>query len=228
MIEDISPISEVTEAAAAASPAALGRDDFLRMLVAQLENQDPLNPQDSTEFTAQLAQFSSLEQLLSISDGLQDLAAAQQAFTRSFQGLSSAGLIGREVLATGDVMEVGPGATLRPAYQLGGTATELTVRFIGDDGRPAGTIELEFDEEPLSSGLHVLSAEALDEANLSPGSYRFVVEASSGEEPVTAETRVLGRVTGVVPSGADAGFELGGVTVPFEQIIRVRDTEGQP
>ncbi len=50
----------------AATKANLGKDDFLRLLVAQLSNQDPMNPQDSAEFVAQLAQFSSLEQLISI------------------------------------------------------------------------------------------------------------------------------------------------------------------
>ena len=49
---------------------ALGRADFLNMLLAQLENQDPLDPQDATEFTAQLATFSMLEQLVSIKDGI--------------------------------------------------------------------------------------------------------------------------------------------------------------
>jgi flagellar basal-body rod modification protein FlgD len=48
----------------------LGRDDFLKMLLAQLENQDPLDPQDATEFTAQLATFSMLEQLVSIQEGI--------------------------------------------------------------------------------------------------------------------------------------------------------------
>lgn len=50
--------------------AGLGKDDFLKMLLAQLENQDPLNPQDATEFTAQLATFSQLEQLVSIQEGI--------------------------------------------------------------------------------------------------------------------------------------------------------------
>lgn len=53
-----------------ASEADLGREDFLAMLLAQLENQDPLDPQDATEFTAQLATFSMLEQLVSIEQGI--------------------------------------------------------------------------------------------------------------------------------------------------------------
>lgn len=51
----------------------LGQNQFLEMLVAQLENQDPLNPQDSAEFASQLAQFSSVEQLMSMRTGIDEL-----------------------------------------------------------------------------------------------------------------------------------------------------------
>ena len=54
---------------------ALGRDAFLTMLVAQLQNQDPLNPMDGTDFSAQLAQFSQLEQLINLNDSMDNLAA---------------------------------------------------------------------------------------------------------------------------------------------------------
>ena len=64
------PINAIESTASDASSSApvkiLGKDDFLNMLIAQLQHQDPLNPADSTEFTAQLAQFSSLEQLSNI------------------------------------------------------------------------------------------------------------------------------------------------------------------
>ena len=56
--------------ASAARSDSLGRDQFLKMLLAQLQNQDPLNPQDATEFTAQLATFSMLEQLMAIQSGI--------------------------------------------------------------------------------------------------------------------------------------------------------------
>lgn len=55
---------------------SLAKDDFLRLLVAQLGNQDPLNPQDGAQFVAQLAQFSSLEQLISIREAAEATAAA--------------------------------------------------------------------------------------------------------------------------------------------------------
>jgi len=60
----------------------LGRDQFLTLLVAQLKNQDPLNPMESADFTAQLAQFSSLEQLFGMNeslDAIQEAVAAQES-----------------------------------------------------------------------------------------------------------------------------------------------------
>ena len=84
----------------AKAPDALGRDDFLNMLVTQLQYQDPLNPMDSTDFTAQLAQFSSLEQLTNMSDQLKNLAAAQTALNNS-QAVS---YIGRTVLSEASSM----------------------------------------------------------------------------------------------------------------------------
>ncbi len=63
----------------------LQKDDFLRLLVAQLSNQDPLNPQDGAQFVAQLAQFSSLEQLISIRQAAEETAAA---INRLLTGLS--------------------------------------------------------------------------------------------------------------------------------------------
>lgn len=75
---------------------SLGRDEFLKMLLAQLQNQDPLNPQDATEFTAQLATFSMLEQLIAIQSGigrveqlLEDTLAGQQPVEASTERTTS-------------------------------------------------------------------------------------------------------------------------------------------
>lgn len=65
-----------TPNAVSASHGNMAKDDFLKLLVAQLSNQDPMNPQDSAQFVAQLAQFSSLEQLISIREAAEATAAA--------------------------------------------------------------------------------------------------------------------------------------------------------
>ena len=76
----------------------LGKDDFLKLFVAQLENQDPLSPMESTEFTAQLAQFSSLEQLTNANQNLEYLLMYQS----SMNNAEAVNFIGNTVKASGN------------------------------------------------------------------------------------------------------------------------------
>lgn len=75
------------------SASGLDKNTFLKLFTTQLKNQDPLNPMDSTAFTAQLAQFSSLEQLYNVNDSLKTLVAAQNSL---FSGMA-VNLIGKQV-----------------------------------------------------------------------------------------------------------------------------------
>ncbi|AUM11652.1 flagellar hook assembly protein FlgD [Ketobacter alkanivorans] len=75
------------------------KDMFMRLLLAQIENQDPLKPTDQTDFVAQLAQFSSLEGIQNLSNSVQDIGAMY----RSSQALQATALVGREVLVPGQV-----------------------------------------------------------------------------------------------------------------------------
>ena len=92
-------LSALNNGTAAASPAravpqkTVGKDEFLRLFVTQLKFQDPLSPMDSTGFTTQLAQFSSLEQLTNLNDGMKSLLLSQN----SLQNSLSADLIGKRV-----------------------------------------------------------------------------------------------------------------------------------
>ncbi|MFQ5418362.1 MAG: flagellar hook assembly protein FlgD, partial [Myxococcota bacterium] len=131
-----------------AATSALGREDFLQMLIAQLENQDPLNPQDATEFTAQLAQFSSLEQLLSIRNSIDRLADSEAVSQR----LGAAGLIGREVTAEGAQVAVAAGGIplAEPLFTLAESATATTVNVFDAAGRLVRTLPF----GPLGQGEH--------------------------------------------------------------------------
>src|SRR5690554_524534 len=75
-------------------PSALGKDDFLRLLITQLKYQDPISPVDDKEFIAQLAQFSSLEQMQNLNTNLSDMMMAQQKLTALGQAMQ---MIGKEV-----------------------------------------------------------------------------------------------------------------------------------
>ncbi|MFO7830737.1 MAG: flagellar hook capping FlgD N-terminal domain-containing protein, partial [Desulfuromonadaceae bacterium] len=75
----------------------LGKEEFLTLMVEQLKNQDPMNPQDATEFTSQLAQYTSLEQLININSSIEDMGSG----TAEMQRLSALSMIGTEVVSKG-------------------------------------------------------------------------------------------------------------------------------
>ncbi|MGB9793139.1 MAG: flagellar hook assembly protein FlgD [Thermacetogeniaceae bacterium] len=81
------------------SERALGKDDFLKLLIAQLKQQDPLSPVQNTEFIAQMAQLTSLEQLQEVNKNISQLVALQEQMQKNEELSFAAGLLGREIEA---------------------------------------------------------------------------------------------------------------------------------
>ena len=102
LTSELNPVSTGSTELAASKAPVLGKDDFLHLLITQLQNQDPLNPTDHTEFTAQLAQFSSLEQLNNVNDNLEALQN-YQASTNNSQAVS---LLGKEITTNGNFLQL--------------------------------------------------------------------------------------------------------------------------
>ena len=83
-------VSGDTQTSSDLNVASLGEDDFLKLLIAQMQNQDPLNPASNTEFVAQLAQFSTLEQLTTMNSNLEESLIFNQSVTESMPALGAA------------------------------------------------------------------------------------------------------------------------------------------
>ncbi len=99
-IQSTDPLTSPTSAPAATGSSALGKDAFMTLLVDQIKNQDPLSPSDNTQYLAQLAQFSSLEQMQSLNDNIVGLAVLQQNNALMSQLTQSSTLIGQTVMYT--------------------------------------------------------------------------------------------------------------------------------
>lgn len=177
----------------------LGQNDFLTLLVAQLQNQDPLNPTDATEFTAQLAQFSQLEQLFNLNDSMEQLATAQNNSER----LSALSLIGKEVLVEGSSFELGED-TAQIGYKVDGTAANVSISIQNSQGQTVATLA----PEKLTEGNHFITWNGFgrDGEHLPAGTYDIVINAQSSGEGATVAVSPLVRseVTGVDLSGEGA------------------------
>lgn len=168
--------STAGDALSSAPVKILGKDDFLNMLIAQLQHQDPLNPADSTEFTAQLAQFSSLEQLSNIHDSLKNMEQFQATLTHS-QAVS---YIGKEITAAGNglLLEEGQSATCH--FELETSAAMVAVSVYDASGGFVNSFEtgslgagrqsatwdgMDFNGNPMPSGVYQFEVQAVDATN---------------------------------------------------------------
>ncbi len=153
-------------------PAA-SQDRFLKLLVAQLNNQDPLNPMDNAQMTTQMAQINTVSGIQELNATLKGMAA-QFSSTTALQGTS---LIGREALLPGETLAFKNGQG-KAAFSLEGKATDVKVDIMGTNGEVIKTIEM----GALNGGLHGFSwdAEGVDPATVKG----FQVRAFSGNERV--------------------------------------------
>jgi len=197
--------------------AIMGKQDFLTLLVAQLQNQDPLSPDDPTEFTAQLAQFSSLEQLFTLNDSTNSFVTSNVNSDR----LSTLGTIGKDVAYSGSSFNFS-GPPVELGYTLDAQATAVTLA-LQLDGVTVATLE----GTDLSAGNHYLTWDGLttDGAKAPSGKYKIVLQAKAASgESVAASPLIKSEVTGV-----DLGGESGGTLitkageVSFNSIIGVYD-----
>jgi flagellar basal-body rod modification protein FlgD len=218
-----SPLAALTSPAPAAEGAAPAapRDQFLRLLVAQLQHQNPLDPQDGAEFVAQLAQFSSLEQATETNQRLAALEAAQTASARA----SLTYVVGHGVTAAADTLRYDPGRGPMPPLvaELGAGAQKVEVVVTDAEGREVRRIPL----GAHAAGQVNVPWDGTDRAGrpLPPGEYHIAVEAS-GEAgaPVLAHARLRGVASALV-FGADGGnrFRIGGVEVMPADIVSIEE-----
>ncbi len=183
------------------SDVSMGKNDFLMLLVAQLQNQDPMNPQDATEFTAQLAQFSSLEQLTNVNENLGSLTTMSSDMER----MSALGMIGQDVVAQTENFHY-RGGSIDVGYRLNTQATDVKLYVLSETGSTLATIE----GEELNPGDYFINWDGLSNFGmpLEPGNYSLVVKAVDDEErTVQSESLIKGRVEAVDMSGTTTKLE---------------------
>lgn len=230
----VQPISSLTQpspatATAAAKKTDIGQTDFLTLLITQLQQQDPMNPQDPSEFTSQLTQFSSLEQLVGMKSSIDNMS---QAFADSITGLQmlqlssnstqAVAFIGKDVLYTNDKMQIAAGQSPDLKVQASQDLHNAKITLRNAAGEVVKTIDL----GNVSKGDHTYSYASLGGlTGLADGQYTLSVDGlDSSNAAATASPLIAGHVQGVFFDGGVIYADIDGNRVPLGDIYSVRDS----
>ena len=167
----------------------MGRDAFMKLLVAQLRNQDPESPVDSKDFITQLSQLTSVEQLVTMSDRLASLEVGMASLANT----QVSGLVGKTVEAETKSVYLDDAGSASVPITLGARAAKVTATFRNADGEIVGKVELN-DTFP---GTRSVSWNGIgpDGERVPPGRYTVEVSATdAANRPVDASTRIRGEV----------------------------------
>ena len=199
----------------------LNKDDFLKLLMAQMQHQDPLNPLENTEFLAQLSQFSQLEQTYNINQNISDLADSQN----SIRDCLLSNLLGKTVMVTGSGIDLHNQEGADLTFDLMDWAEKVTVTIYDADNRPVKTIQ-NFNQE---GGLHTIHWDATDDKGqkVTEGAYTFTVSACTDEESIWATPYMTGQVSEIIFSQEEGPFvQLENQKVPIANILQIIDQGG--
>jgi flagellar basal-body rod modification protein FlgD len=182
----------------------LTQNNFLQLLTAQLEKQDPLNPVSPSDFAAELAQFST-------ATGVQSLNTTMT--TNS--GMQATGLVGHNVAVTGNALMLGAGGTATGAFSLSGAAKDVKVAVADASGNIVSVLDL----GAMSAGTQdfTWNGQSIGGTALPAGAYSFnvVPTSAAGNPAVQATTFSVVPVTAVVLGGTGGPtLDLGGGIAP--------------
>ena len=219
MINNVGPSPSPTSVLTMDGPGgALGKDEFIKLLIAQMRHQDPLSPMKGEELAVQLAQFSTVEQLMTMNASMAAQQGLNAAIVDALNGNSAVAAIGRSVVALGDkivIEEDTEPADVKFVVEGGGGTATLNV--FDANGKVVASQELGF----LSGGQQkaTLGEEIRD---LQPGLYTYEVDVRDEKgAPVAVQTFSTGRVDGVRYGGSGPVLTAGPLEIPIGAVVEI-------
>jgi len=199
---------------------SLGKDEFLKLLIAKLQNQDPLKPMDDEDFVAQLAQFSSLEQMSNIAESISEANQLDYLQMQALNNAMAAGFIGKDVKAVYSGVYIEGDNTPRISYTTSEYASEVEFRIKDAAGNTVVTIT----QEDVQAGSHSLKWDGRDElGNMVTDGY-YSVEAVATDASGTTFKPVLalsGTVEAVIYRDGLAYLRVAGVEIPLGDVTAI-------
>ena len=209
-----------TTSTTSATNGVLGQDDFLKLLVSQLQNQDPMNPMDGTQFASQLAQFTSVEQLANINTSLQTSIGASQLLNQSISNALSTTVIGKQVRASGSTFNYSGTGAEKTGYTLPSAAVTAQVKILDAKGNVVRTI----NGTGVAAGDTDVQWDGLTDEGTQAAAGAYTVQVTAADangKAITATPYFYGTVTGVKFKSTGTAFVVDGEDVDLANILEV-------
>ena len=199
---------------------SLDKDAFMTLLVTQLRNQDPMNPSDSSQLAAQLAQFTSVEQLTQLNDAVSSQELSLQEATLLNKTSLSASLIGRRVVAEGNEVNIPASGSAQIRIEVGAGGGQGTLRLLDSNGKDVATCSL----GALAAGRQTLTLPA----DLPAGTYHYAVDVTGSKDTkVAVTTFTMGAVDGVTFKNGQIVLRIGTLEVPMDNLAEIEPASAQ-
>lgn len=218
----ISPIATnpQTGAGNTGGSSKLGLDDFLQLLVTKLQYQDPLKPMDDEDFIAQLAQFSSLEQMNRIADGIRDSNKWDFLQMQSINNTMAAGLIGKDIKASYEGIFVDGESDPTISFTTSQFATEVEITISDENGNVVRRLSME-DVQPGTNGIAWDGKDNIGNS-VDPGYYTVEISATSaGGVTVSSSLILTGKVTSIVYRDGGSFLTVNGTEIALGDVTAI-------
>lgn len=219
-IPQTSPLAGYGETTSSSSSSSTSVDDtknqFLQMLITQLQNQDPLSPMDTTQFTQQMMMMGQLEQLFNLNENVATMATAQQGSLIS----QYSGLVGKDVLANGNQFQVDGEDKGAFTFNLPGTPASTTINVFDN----YGNLVRDFDAAIDTSGDHTVNFDGKDNRGnvISDGYYSYTVDAIDHDgKSIIPTTYSRGAISSIRLENGSPIFQMGSNDVNIQQIKQI-------
>lgn len=197
--------SAATPTVSAAGAQTLGQADFLKLMTAQLKNQDPFDPVDNTQMVAQMAQFSSLS-------GITEMSATLKTIAAKLTGVSTSDAmtyVGKTVLTEGDIAYGRTTGGIAGAVELDGDATDVTVTIQDANGQTLKTLNLGQSGQGTATFDWDGVTESGEQAGLGP--FKVVATATNAGKTVVSRPLVWAPVTSISMTSGNPVLNVAGL-----------------
>jgi len=211
-------LAKQTTAAASSKKSDLGQDDFLKLMVTQLNNQDPMKPMENGDFLGQIAQFSTV-------NGIGDLQTSFSEFASSIsndQALQAANLVGRQVSAPLPAGLLSEGGVIEGELTLPASSPDVSISITDQSGQLIRKLSL--GSQPAGAAPFTWDGTRADGSAVAPGLYNINGSARIDGQAFELDAQISANVESVTLGGAGKPLQLnlaGLGSVPFSNVSRI-------